>query len=172
MPALRAAGGEKVHSLAKAGSGVAGVLSIALAFGTALPRAAIGRLGSGQPGSLSRQPADDRQAHPDVPSPERVADFLSWAHPSSEECTAASGIKAKAIAEHRIRVDFEIDCRSGRQVLAAILDTREGNGVWQIVEGFEADAAWLDRKLKSGSIRIAPGRPGPAPEGTPIAELL
>jgi PPIC-type peptidyl-prolyl cis-trans isomerase-like protein/TonB-like protein len=160
-----------VHPLAKAGSGVAWVLTIALASGTGMPRADARRPGSGQPGDGSRQAADGGRPDPDDPLAARAADFLSWAHPPSEECGGASRIRTRAVADQRFRVDFEIVCRSGRRSLAAILDSREGKGVWQVVEGFEADAAWLDRRLRSGSIRLEAGPSGRTSRGAPVAEI-
>src|SRR5207245_6049827 len=80
----------------------------------------------------NRQHSDDSGAPRD-----RVVDFLAWAHPASPGCGPPSDATIEVPAPGLVRLDFEVACGGSRRPLVAVVETREGKGVWQIAEGFE-----------------------------------
>lgn len=87
----------------------------------------------------ARHPADD-------PPPDRVQEFIAWAHPASSNCLVPA---APVIIERWVgglRADYDLVCGGRTQHLGALLLTREGESVWQVVEGFEAPRDLLDAR--------------------------
>src|SRR5262245_57632890 len=66
-----------------------------------------------------------------------VASFLEWAHPPQGTCSAVERIEVVTRWAEGLRVRFETPCGDGRRSLGAVLETREGAGVWQVSGGFE-----------------------------------
>ena len=107
---------------------------------------------------LSRQ-------YPDVDDPVRggLAEFLAWAHPATAECSAPDRIEIVERWPGVLRVRYEIPCGT-RQVWESILETREGEGVWQVAGGFETAPDLLERALAVDAFLPPTGGPDGATE--------
>lgn len=85
-----------------------------------------------------------------------LAEFLEWAHPPAGDCGAVDRIEVVSRWSGGLRVRFEVPCAPGRRRLEAILETREGPGVWQVSAGFESDEGPVLDAIRIGRLRIPP----------------
>ncbi|HUD72227.1 MAG TPA: energy transducer TonB [Dongiaceae bacterium] len=135
-------------------------------------------------GATPRQQAAAPSGAPDLFAA-GLADFLEWAHPAAGDCGAVDRIEVITRWSGGLRVRFEVPCAAARRRLEAILETREGPGVWQVSAGFESEEGPVLEALRSGRMRIplegaippAPPEvqaglsPPPANPGDPIGPL-
>lgn len=87
--------------------------------------------------------------HPDEPKQrwdEALEEFLSWADPGTEGCAPPGKIKVVRRWPGFIRVRFERPCEKPAS-FDALLEIREGKGVWQVHGGYVASRALIDRAL-------------------------
>ncbi len=145
----------------------AAALLVLVAAAAAYPASPPRRAGT-EPGHASgpaRQPSDASA----VPPGDRLLEFLTWAHPAAGGCAPPSDPRIVARWPDRLRVDFAILCGAERHELAAVLETREGKGVWQVAEGFETEPDLLETAIASGAVRV-PEPPARGEEAEPSLE--
>ena len=110
-----------------------------------------------------------------------LVEFLGWAHPPDAQCSAVEHIEVLARWHDGMRVRFEVPCLAGTRALEAILETREGNGVWQVAAGIEAreddiraavTARLLrfPRETRANEVSPPPGNTGGA-EDSPLSSV-
>ena len=156
----------RAGSLATAGLCVLGTATFVARSGAA-------REGGHLP-AAPRQPADGLA----LPVSESLREFLSWAHPRGNDCGPPTGVRLLERWPQTLRVEYDIACGQDLRHLEAVLMTREGKGVWQVAEGFEAERGRLDlalrleglsrpqRAVAAGPAAGVPGiEPPPANEG-------
>jgi TonB family protein len=85
-----------------------------------------------------------------------IAEFLDWAHPAEGGCAPVEHIAILARWPGGMRVAFEVPCADARQSLQAILETRVGQGVWQVAAAFEAGAEDVEAAIRSRVLRLPP----------------
>ncbi|HET6277308.1 MAG TPA: energy transducer TonB, partial [Candidatus Polarisedimenticolia bacterium] len=86
---------------------------------------------------------------------EALEEFLVWSDPATEECGPPEKIKVVRRWPGFIRVRFERPCEPAP--FDALLEIREGQGVWQVHGGYVASRSLLDRALATAG--------GPDPGG-------
>src|SRR6266566_5865681 len=91
---------------------------------------------------------------------QRLAEFLSWAHPQ-DGCGPPSGIQITGRWAGGLTASYEIVCDGATRSLRGVFQTREKESVWQVCAGFETDADRMDAALETLNKvpRLAPGRP-------------
>lgn len=77
---------------------------------------------------------------------EALAEFLGWSDPATEECGPLEKVKVVRRWPGFIRVRYEKPCDPPTSS-DALLEIREGPGVWQVHGGVVASRALLDRAL-------------------------
>lgn len=77
---------------------------------------------------------------------ESLAEFLAWAEPASGECGSPEKIKVVRQWPGFIRVRFTRPCDPPAS-FDALLEIREGAGVWQVHGGYVASRRLIDRAL-------------------------
>ncbi len=101
---------------------------------------------------------------------EGLAEFLGWAQPGKGGCGLAANIRVIETWDGGVRARYEIVCGGRTRPLEAVLRTREGQGVWQVSAGLEAETPVLDAALaaREAAARAAPSGTGgglaPPPE--------
>ncbi len=116
----------------------------------------------------ARQPADD-------PPLDRVHEFITWAHPASATCFVPAPPVIAERWEGGLRADYDLVCGGRTQHLGALLLIREGESVWQVVEGFEAQRELFDAQPSPRTRGLAPPLPPiqalvpPLPPTQPLA---
>jgi hypothetical protein len=83
-----------------------------------------------------------------------LRDFVEWAHPPSEGCDPVSSIDVVSRFAGGLRARYDMTCHGVRRSYEAILETREGAGVWQVSQGFESDAAGIAAAIKARLLKI------------------
>jgi hypothetical protein len=90
---------------------------------------------------------------------ERLAEFLSWAHPQEDGCRPATGLRLVNTWDEGFWARYQVACGNApARSLDGVFRTREGEGVWQVHGGFEAPTALVEEALRAG-------KPGRAPDG-------
>lgn len=77
---------------------------------------------------------------------EALADFIAWADPATEDCGPPEKIKVVRRWPGFIRVRIDRPCASPAS-RDALLEIREGRGVWQVHGGFVASRQLIDRAV-------------------------
>lgn len=91
---------------------------------------------------IARHYADERKQQ----RAEALAEFLAWAEPATDACGSPQKIKVVRRWPRFIRVRYQRPC--DRPVtFDALLEIREGSGVWQVRGGFVASRRLIDRAL-------------------------
>jgi TonB family protein len=116
--------------------------------------------------SAATAPPESPPAGPSAPPGDRLAEglaeFVAWAQAGQGGCAPASGIRAIERWDGGVRARYEIVCGGRTRALEAILKTREGQGVWQVAAGVEAEAPLLDAALADREAAGRAPRPGGA----------
>jgi hypothetical protein len=125
-----------------------GALLLAAGLATS-PRAAPAApaIAAPPPGALPR--GDPRGA--------ALAEFLEWAHPAGGGCAPVEGIEVVARWPGGLRAAYVVPCAGERRRLEAILETREGQSVWQVAAGFETDSATMAAAIAARDLAIPDG---------------
>ena len=94
---------------------------------------------------IARHYADERKQQ----RAEALAEFLAWAEPATDACGSPQKIKVVRRWPRFIRVRYQRPC--DRPVtFDALLEIREGSGVWQVRGGFVASRRLIDRAAHFG----------------------
>ena len=101
---------------------------------------------------IDRQYPDEARQNRD----EALKEFLAWSDPATEECGPPGKLKVVRRWPGFIRVRFERPCNPPVP-FDALLEIREGLGVWQVHGGYIASRSSLDRALAMAG--------GPVPGG-------
>jgi hypothetical protein len=83
-----------------------------------------------------------------------LRDFVEWAHPSADGCEGVASIDVVSRFPGGLRARYEIVCHGTRRGYEAILETREGTGVWQVSQGFETDTPTIAAAVRARRLQI------------------
>ncbi len=133
-----------------------------------------------RPRTISVQGEDAIRQPPDglpEPASENLREFLTWAHPVERGCRPPEQIEILDRWTGGLRVRFRVICARTEPIpraepiprtdtLEAVLETREGPGVWQVAGGFEAGIEQVEGALRSAGL-LEPGSPGSPPGLSP-----
>jgi hypothetical protein len=92
--------------------------------------------------AIARQYPDEKKER----RAEALAEFLAWADPATEECGSPEKIKVVRRWPGFLRVRYQRPCAPPAS-FDALLEIREGAGVWQVRGGYVASRRVIDRAL-------------------------
>jgi hypothetical protein len=92
--------------------------------------------------AIARQYPDEKKER----RAEALAEFLAWADPATEECGSPEKIKVVRRWPGFLRVRYQRPCDPPAS-FDALLEIREGAGVWQVRGGYVASRRVIDRAL-------------------------
>jgi TonB family protein len=72
---------------------------------------------------------------------DRLVDFLAWAHPAGGGCGTPMDVAVTDRTAEEIVAHYEVLCQGVKRGVEAILETRQGESVWQVTRGFEIEPA-------------------------------